>query len=66
VNEKMDEKLVHDVVKAIFEHKDDLAAVHSEAKNLDLAKQYEIGSPVPFHPGAERYFKEKGLQPKKK
>jgi TRAP transporter TAXI family solute receptor len=66
VNEKMDEKLVHDVVKATFEHKDDLVAVHSEAKNLDLSKQYEIGSPVPFHPGAERYFKEKGLQPKKK
>lgn len=65
VNEKMDEKLVHDVVKAMFEHKDDLVAVHSEAKNLDLAKQYEIGSPVPFHPGAERYFKEKGLRPKK-
>ena len=66
VNEKMDEKLVHDVVKAIFEHKDDLVAVHAEAKNLDLAKQYEVGSPVPFHPGAARYFAEKGLKAKKK
>jgi TRAP-type uncharacterized transport system substrate-binding protein len=64
VNEKMDEKLVHVVVKAIFERKDDLVAVHAEAKNLDLAKQYEVGSPVPFHPGAARYFSEKGLKPK--
>jgi TRAP transporter TAXI family solute receptor len=65
VNEKMDEKLVHDVVKAVFEHKADLAAVHAEAKNLELARQLEVGSPVPFHPGALRYFAEKGLKPKK-
>jgi len=64
VNEKMDEKLVHDVVKAMFEHKADLVAVHSEAANFDLARQYEIGSPIPWHPGAQRYFTEKGLKPK--
>jgi uncharacterized protein len=65
VNEKMDEKLAHDIAKTVFEKKADLAAVHSEAKNLDLSKQYEVGSPVPFHPGAARYFSEKGLKPKK-
>jgi len=65
VNEKMDEKLAHDVAQTVFEKKADLAAVHSEAKNLDLAAQYEVGSPVPFHPGAARYFAEKGLKPKK-
>jgi hypothetical protein len=64
VNEKMDEKLAHDIAKTVFEKKADLAAVHSEAKNLDLSKQYEVGSPVPFHPGAARYFSEKGLKPK--
>ncbi len=64
VNEKMDEKLAHDIVKAIFEHKADLAAVHAEGKNLDLARQIEVGSPVPFHPGALRYFSEVGLKPK--
>jgi uncharacterized protein len=62
VSDKMDEKLAHDVTKVLFEHKDDLAAVHSEAKNLDLANQLQVGSPVPFHPGALRYFKEKGLE----
>ncbi len=65
VSDKMDEKLAHDIAKAVFEKKADLAAVHAEAKNIDLAKQYEVGSPVPFHPGAERYFAEKGLKPKK-
>lgn len=65
VNEKMDPKLVHDVAKTIFEHKPELVAVHSEAKNIELAKQYEVGSPVPFHPGAEKYLAEKGLKPGK-
>jgi len=65
VNAKMDEKLAYDLVKATFEHKADLVAVHSEANNLELTKQLEIGSPVPFHPGALRYFAEKGLKPKK-
>ena len=48
VNEKMDEKLVYDIVKTLFERKDDLVAVHAEAKNIELKNQYEVGSPVPF------------------
>ena len=64
VSDKMDEKLAHDLTKAVFEHKAELAEVHAEAKNLDLQRQYAIGSPVPFHPGAARYFAEQGLKPK--
>ncbi|HSB20124.1 MAG TPA: TAXI family TRAP transporter solute-binding subunit [Anaeromyxobacteraceae bacterium] len=64
VNQKMDGKLVHDVVKTLFERKADLVAVHSEAANLDLATQYQGGSPIPFHPGAARYFAEKGVKPR--
>jgi TRAP transporter TAXI family solute receptor len=62
VSDRMDEKLAHDLTKVVFEHRDDLAAVHSEARNIDLANQLQVGSPVPFHPGALRYFKEKGLE----
>jgi TRAP transporter TAXI family solute receptor len=65
VNEKMDEKLAHDLTKAVFENKAELASVHSEANNIELKQQYQVGSPVPFHPGAARYFSEKGLKPKK-
>lgn len=64
VNEKMDEALVHDVVKALFEKKADLAAVHSEAQNLKLDQQYAGGAPIPFHPGAARYFAENGIKPR--
>ncbi len=65
VNANMDEKLAHDLTKTLFENKPELVAVHSEAKNIELSKQYEVGSPVPFHPGAVRYFGEKGLKPGK-
>lgn len=64
VNGRMEEKMAHDIVKAIFERKADLVAVHREAASLDLATQYTGGSPIPFHPGAARYFAEHGLKPK--
>jgi TRAP transporter TAXI family solute receptor len=64
VHEKMDEKLAYDVVKTLFEKKADLVAVHSEAANLDLKSQYQGASPLPFHPGAMKYFAEMGLKPK--
>lgn len=59
VNASMSDKLAYDIVKAMFENKADLVAVHSEAANLDLANQTDDGSPIPFHPGAARYFAEK-------
>ena len=64
VHEKMDEKLAHDITKTLFEKQADLVAVHSEAANLKLSTQYESASPIPFHPGAMKYFAEKGLKPK--
>src|SRR6267142_1893044 len=59
VHEKMDEKLAYEITKTVFEKKADLVAVHQEAKNLELANQYQGGSPIPFHPGALKYFSEK-------
>lgn len=59
VNASMSDKLAYDIVKAMFENKADLVAVHSEAANLDLANQTDDGSPIPFHPGAAKYFAEK-------
>jgi TRAP transporter TAXI family solute receptor len=64
VSEKMDDQLAYQITKAVFENKAELAGVHAEAKNLSLDNQYAVGSPVPFHPGAARYFAEKGLKPK--
>jgi hypothetical protein len=62
VPENADEKLVYEVTKTLFEKKDELVKVHKDAGFLDLANQMTGASPIPFHPGSLRYFKEKGLK----
>jgi hypothetical protein len=60
-NEKMKGDVVYDIVKTLFEHKPELVTVHKEARHLGLEPQAG-GSPIPIHPGAVRYFTEKGLK----
>ena len=52
--------LIYAMTKSIFENLNELAAAHSAGKAVKLEKALE-GMPVPLHPGAEKYFKEKGL-----
>lgn len=52
--------LVYGMTKSIFDSLPDLAASHSAGKDIRLDKALE-GMPVPLHPGAEKYFKEKGM-----
>jgi TRAP transporter TAXI family solute receptor len=61
VNEKMDENQAYQITKATLEHTADLVAVHKAASEISL-KNAVVGSPIPFHPGALRYFKEKGVK----
>jgi TRAP transporter TAXI family solute receptor len=60
VSEKMDEQLAFDLTKLLFDRKDDLVAVHPEAKNLDPQTGAEVIAPIELHPGAKRYFDEAG------
>ena len=62
VPEKADEQLVYNIVKTLFEKKEELVRVHKDAQFLSLDNQTSGASPLPFHPGAVRYFKEKGLK----
>ena len=56
---KLSEETVYNITKAIFENKDEIAATHAKGEELDL--DYAVsGISVPFHPGAEKYFKEVG------
>jgi len=63
-NEKMKGDVAYDVVKTLFEHKQELITIHREARWLSLEPQGTGGSPLPFHPGAVRYFTEKGVKVK--
>jgi len=60
-NKDMKEKVAYDIVKTLFDYKPELIAVHRMAEQLQLEPQVD-GSPLPFHPGAAKYFKEKGLK----
>ena len=62
VNEKMPDHVAYSIVKTLFEHKADLVAAHKEAENISLDFQKIGYSPLPFHPGAAKYFAEKGIK----
>ena len=61
VHERMDESLAYQITKLLHERTADLVTVHQAAKEITL-KSAVMGSPVPFHPGALRYYKEKGVK----
>jgi hypothetical protein len=58
--EDMPEDVIYEVTKAIFEHRDVLVAAHKRAEDITLETALD-GMPIPLHPGAEKYYKEKGL-----
>jgi TRAP transporter TAXI family solute receptor len=59
---EMDENLVYEITKTLFENRDQLVAIHPEAQNLALESAVK-DSPAPFHPGAIRYYKEHNVWP---
>jgi TRAP transporter TAXI family solute receptor len=60
-HEKMDAGLAYNILKVLIEHQPELVAVHKEAQNFTLANA-PVGSSLPFHPGAIKYFQEKGIK----
>jgi uncharacterized protein len=56
----LSETAVYNMTKAIFDNLGDLQAAHSAAKSIDI-KTALNDMPVPVHPGAAKYFKEKGI-----
>jgi len=61
-HEKMDDATAYNIVKTIFEKRDELIAVHKEAENFRLENQKASASPLPFHRGAAKYFAERGVK----
>lgn len=52
--------LVYEMTKAMFENLPEMAAAHAAARSIKLEDAAK-GSPVPLHPGAVRYYKERGV-----
>ena len=57
VHEEMDETLAYNITRVLFENDGDLAAVHPMAAILTV-DDATVGSPIPFHDGAIRYYRE--------
>jgi TRAP transporter TAXI family solute receptor len=57
VNTSMPEPLAFDITRLLFEKKSELAAIHPEAANLEIARA-STGSPAAYHEGALRYYKQ--------
>jgi len=57
---KLSTDVVYSLTKALFENQAELAAAHAKGKVLSL-QGAATGVSIPFHPGAAKYYKEKGV-----
>ncbi len=58
------DEIVYNLVKHIFDHLEDTRKIVGGVRNLDL-ETATAGDTIPVHPGALKYFKEKGLDTSK-
>ncbi|MHA3916428.1 TAXI family TRAP transporter solute-binding subunit [Halovulum sp. GXIMD14793] len=54
------EEVVYEVVKAVFDNFDRFKRLHPAFENLEEADMIADGLSAPLHPGAEKYYKERG------
>jgi TRAP transporter TAXI family solute receptor len=52
--------VAYDLVRSLFEGQAELAQAHAKGKELTL-KSAATGVSIPFHPGAQKFFREKGV-----
>jgi TRAP transporter TAXI family solute receptor len=60
VHAGMSSRLVYDLLAALFDHLDEVRAIHREASSL-TPQGAASGSAVPFHPGAIAFYRERGF-----
>jgi TRAP transporter TAXI family solute receptor len=57
---KVPDDVVYTLTKAVFENFDEFKKLHPAFANLDPKKMIKDGLSAPLHPGAAKYYKEKG------
>ncbi|MGJ8546297.1 MAG: TAXI family TRAP transporter solute-binding subunit [Sulfitobacter sp.] len=56
----VDDEVVYQVVKAVFDNFDRFKRLHPAFENLTEEEMISGGLSAPLHPGAEKYYKERG------
>ena len=54
------DNVAYEVTKALYENVAIMGQVHVQGKNISLSTATAVGT-APMHPGALKYFKEKGI-----
>lgn len=62
VNANMSDDEAYKIVKAVFDNKLELVRTHKEYINVTLENQKQNSTPIAYHPGALKYFKEKNIK----
>lgn len=57
---KVPDDVVYNMVKAVFDNFDDFKKLHPAFAHLDPKDMVKAGLSAPLHPGAVKYYKEKG------
>ncbi|WP_312700222.1 TAXI family TRAP transporter solute-binding subunit [Sedimentibacter sp.] len=59
-NSEASENDIYNITKALFDNQPELATAHAKGAEIKLEEAVD-GISIPLHPGAEKYFKEKGI-----
>ena len=62
-HDKVSEEVVYKFTKAMFDNIKDIQGAHAKAKEITLKTALD-GLTIPLHPGAAKFFKEKGMKVK--
>jgi TRAP transporter TAXI family solute receptor len=54
--------IAYTIVKTLMDKKPEMVAVHKQSEDFKFENQRQANSPVPFHPGALKYFAEHGVK----
>jgi TRAP transporter TAXI family solute receptor len=57
----LDDNTAYEVVKSVFENLENFKTLHPVFSTLDVADMVAKARIAPLHPGAEKYYREKGL-----
>ncbi|MBW1737389.1 MAG: TAXI family TRAP transporter solute-binding subunit [Deltaproteobacteria bacterium] len=57
----LDDNVVYAVLKAIYDHFDEFAKSHPDLKKMTLQRAVSLNSINPYHPGAIKFYKDRGV-----